>query len=75
MCCCAHLDPIDRPFFHRLPMTTPPPSTDGSDQGTPTSRRGRAIVLWSIFVLLLAAGVVFAFRFGASVPVLLDSVN
>ncbi|HET8771087.1 MAG TPA: hypothetical protein VFM71_08895 [Gemmatimonadaceae bacterium] len=55
-------------------MTTPPPST-GSDQGTPTSHRGRATVLWSIFVLLLAAGVVFAFRFGASVPVLLDSVN
>lgn len=56
-------------------MTTPPPSTDGSDQSSPTSHRGRAIVLWSIFVLLLAAGVVFAFRFGGSVPVLLDSVN
>lgn len=56
-------------------MTTPPSSTDGSDQNAPTSHRGRAIVLWSIFALLLVAGVVFAFRFGASVPVLLDSVN
>ena len=56
-------------------MTTPPPRTDESDERTPTPHRGRAVVLWSIFVLLLVAGVVFAFRFGASVPVLLDSVN
>lgn len=56
-------------------MTTSPPSVDGPEEKTPAPRRGRAIVLWSIFVVLLVAGVVFAFRFGASVPVLLDTVN
>ncbi len=56
-------------------MTTSPPSADGPDAKTPAPRRRRAVVLWTIFALLLVTGVVFAFRFGASVPVLLDSVN
>lgn len=52
-------------------MTTPSPAArSGAD--APTRRAWRTVVLWSVFFALLAAGLVLAVMYGASVASLAD---